>query len=106
MNCQHCGHDYMRCTAESMRLLEQVAEYKDLAYNRAPKAMAEEANKHADELKAEIKRLRDELGYIANAKSANFEDAEEFRAWAQNRARHALGLKMELAKDGTLTVKK
>jgi len=32
----------------------------------------------------------DELRNIANAKRENFEDAEEFRTWAQNRARHAL----------------
>lgn len=52
-------------------------------------------------LMAEVSRLRAELGYIANARFANFTDAEEFRAWAQNRARHALG-----EKPGELSIKK
>jgi hypothetical protein len=34
--------------------------------------------------------LRQELENIANAKRGNFEDAEDFRAWAQNRARFTL----------------
>lgn len=42
---------------------------------------------------AEIARLRAELGYIANAKRFDreaFDSIEEFAAWAQSRARHAL----------------
>lgn len=50
---------------------------------------------------AEIKRLRDELGYIANANNKSFADAFEFRAWVKNRARHALGQEA-----GTLVIKK
>lgn len=50
---------------------------------------------------AEIKRLRDELSYIANAKRLSSESADEFWAWAQNRARHALRQEA-----GTLTIKK
>ena len=50
-------------------------------------------------LMAEVSRLRNELGYIANAKHGSIEC--EFRAWAQNRARHALG-----QKPGELTIKK
>ena len=52
-------------------------------------------------LAAEVSRLRQELGYIALAKKRSFENDREFRLWAQNRARHALGLK-----PGELTIRK
>jgi cupin superfamily acireductone dioxygenase involved in methionine salvage len=88
--------------AEIERLQQELADLKDLAYNRAPKLAAEEANKQIDPLKAEIERLRTELGYIANAKLQNFNhDDSDFRLWAQNRARHALN-----QQPGTLAVKK
>ncbi len=38
----------------------------------------------------EIKRLTNELRYIANADVASWDDPSEFRAWAQNRARAAI----------------
>lgn len=57
--------------------------------------------REAAEKDAEIKRLCDELGYIANAEFKNFTDGDEFRTWAQNRARHALGIQ-----PGELKIKK
>jgi len=47
---------------------------------------------------AEIKRLRDELGYIANAKPIDYQSFTEF---AKSRARHALNQEA-----GTLPIKK
>jgi hypothetical protein len=61
--------------------------------------MIEAKNDQIVKLEIEVERLRSELGYIANAKFGNTEC--EFRAWAKNRARHALNYK-----PGTLTVKK
>jgi len=78
---------------EVERLRQEIADLKEFAYGRAPKIAIEEANKQIKPLKEEIERLRLELGYIANAQRWSFTDAEEFRDWAQNRARHALGLK-------------
>jgi hypothetical protein len=82
---------------EVITLRRELADLKEFAYERALKIAAEEANKQT----IEIRRLRQELDYIANAKRKNFTDAEDFRDWAQNRARHALGLK-----PGELTIKK
>lgn len=93
--------DYNALMAEVSTLRREIADLKELAYERAPKIAAEEANKQIKPLKEEIERLRNELGYIANAKRRNIPDAEDFRAWAQSRARHALG-----QKPGELTVKK
>jgi hypothetical protein len=62
-----------------------------------------EARERAEKAEAEIERLRQELGYIANAKHRNFDDAEDFRDWAQNRARHALNIS---ANDEALRIKK
>jgi chromosome segregation ATPase len=87
--------------AEAERLRRELADLKEFAYERAPKIAIEEADKQIKPLKEEIAGLRQELGYIANAKRRNFLDAEEFRAWAQNRAMHALGLK-----PGELTIRK
>lgn len=39
----------------------------------------------------QIDTLKQELRNISDAKRGNFEDAEEFRQWVQNRARNALG---------------
>lgn len=63
--------------------------------------MINEKNILIVELEMEIERLRSELGNIANATRNSFRDDREFRIWAQNRARRALG-----QKPGTLTVKK
>lgn len=41
-------------------------------------------------LKERLEAAIRELGYIANAKNANFESAEDFRDWAKSRARHAI----------------
>ena len=57
---------------------------RDLAIQRAEKA------------DLEVDRLRQELQAIANAPYENFKDAEEFRIWAKNRARHAIGQKLKL----------
>jgi hypothetical protein len=96
-------HDVLVRTAvkEQARLRQELADLKELTYERAPKIAAEEANKQIKPLKEEIERLRLELGYIANAKRRNIPVAEDFRDWAQSRARHALG-----QKPGELTVKK
>ena len=72
---------------------EQTIQIKD--------KMIEEKNNLMVKLEMEVERLRSELRYIANAQRHSFTDAEEFRTWAQNRARHALG-----EETGTLTVKK
>ena len=82
-------------------LKQERDELKRFAYEEAPRIAAEEANKQTATLKTEVERLRLELGYIANAQRKNFTDAEEFRTWAQNRARHAIG-----EKPGELTIKK
>lgn len=63
--------------------------------------MIQEKNNQIVKLEMEVERLRSELNYIANAKKISFKDEKEFRLWAQNRARHALGLKL-----GELTVRK
>jgi hypothetical protein len=63
--------------------------------------MINEKNHRIVTLEMEVERLRSELGYIANAKRRNIPVAEDFRDWAQSRARHALG-----QKPGELTVKK
>jgi hypothetical protein len=64
--------------------------------------MIEAKNDQIVKLEMEVLRLRSELEYIANAKRKDFgHDDEQFRLWAQNRARHALGLK-----PGELTIRK
>lgn len=64
--------------------------------------MIEKKNDQIVKLEMEVERLRSELGYIVNAKRKDFGfDDEQFRLWAQNRARHALG-----QKPGELTIKK
>lgn len=93
--------DCERLRAENERLRQERDELKRFAYEGTPRIAAEEANKQTVELKTEIERLRQELSYIANAQRKNSYNAAEFRAWAQNRARHALGQEA-----GTLTVKK
>jgi hypothetical protein len=40
---------------------------------------------------AEIERLRQELWNIAHAKPSTWDEPKDFLAWAQNRARGALG---------------
>jgi len=80
--------DYNALMAEVLTLRRVLDDLKEAA---------EETNKQT----LEIRRLRQELEYIALAKKRSFADAEEFRAWAQNRARHALGLK-----PGELTIRK
>ena len=47
-------------------------------------------------LLARIAELEAELRNIAEAKNANFEDAEEFRAWAKSRASWTLSVKAEI----------
>ena len=42
------------------------------------------------EAAAEIERLNKELANIAEAKPSTWDHPEDFQAWAQNRARHAL----------------
>lgn len=52
-----------------------------------------ECTKHDVLVRGAVKeeaRLRLELGYIANAHRRSFKNAQEFRTWAQSRARHAL----------------
>lgn len=71
------------------RACDEWKQRRDLAIQRAEKA------------EVKIEQLRQELGYIANAQRKNFVDAEEFWAWAQNRARHALN-----QKPGELAIKK
>jgi phage host-nuclease inhibitor protein Gam len=93
--------DYNALMAEVSTLRREIADLKELAYERAPKLAAEEANKQIKPLKEEIERLRSELGYIANAKRHSFYDTGEFMEWAQSRARHALG-----QKPGELTIRK
>lgn len=63
--------------------------------------MIEEKNDKMVKLEMEIERLRSELNYIASATRNSFRDDREFRIWAQNRARLALG-----QKPGTLGIKK
>jgi len=65
---------------------DEWRERRDLAIVRA-----EEAEERTEKAEAEVERLREELGYIANAQRKSFVDDREFRIWAQNRARHALG---------------
>ena len=38
-----------------------------------------------------IRELEQELRNISTAKYSNFDSAEDFRDWAQSRARHTLG---------------
>jgi len=76
--------------AEARHERDEWRERRDLAIVRA-----EEAEERAEKGEAEIERLQQELSYIANAKRESFESAREFRIWAQDRARHALGLKPE-----------
>jgi cell division protein FtsB len=85
--------NWLKQQAEIKRLQEEVTALKRFAYEDAPRIAAEEANKQTAELRAEVKRLRDELGCIAMARGNAFTAPGEFRAWAQNRARHALGMK-------------
>lgn len=64
--------------------------------------MIEEKNNKIVKLEMEVDRLRSELEFIANARRKDFGfDDEQFRLWAQNRARHALGQEA-----GTLVIKK
>lgn len=93
--------DGERLRAENKRLRQERDDLRRFAYEDAPRIAAKEANDQTAELRAEVERLRLELGYITNAQRKNFTDAEEFRAWAQSRARHALG-----QKPGELTIKK
>ncbi len=73
-------------------------EAPQIAVKESRKAI-EQANARAEKAEAERDQLKQELGYIANAKHGNIEC--EFRAWAQNRARHAIG-----QEPGTLVIKK
>ena len=47
-----------------------------------------------------MEAYRDELRNIAEAKNSNFVDAEEFRAWAQSRARFTLAAVEKAEKEG------
>jgi hypothetical protein len=62
--------------------------------------MINEKNDQIVKLEMEVMRLRSELENIANVSIAEIR-AIDFRQWAQNRARHALGLK-----PGELTIRK
>ncbi len=93
--------DYNALMAEVTTLRRELTDLKEFAYERAPKIAVEEADKQTKLFKEEIEHLRKELGYIANAQRKSFKDDREFRIWAQNRARHALGLK-----PGELTIRK
>jgi len=77
-------------------LRTQLDDLKRFAYDDAPTLAAKAADTQTAELRAEVTHLRQELQNIANAPYANFEDAEEFRTWARNRARHAIGQKPKL----------
>lgn len=92
---------FKRLWIECESLKQQRDDLKRFAYEEAPKIAAEEANKQTADLRVEVERLRLELTYIADAQRKNFADAEEFRTWAQNRARHAIGWK-----PGELAIKK
>ena len=85
--------DFYRLEDFSMITREQELQIKN--------KMIEAKNNQIVKLEMEVLKLRSELENIANAKFRNFTDAEEFRAWAQNRARHTLG-----QKPGELTIKK
>ncbi len=63
--------------------------------------MIEDKNGQIVKLEMEVERLRSELRYIANEKRENYRRPDDFGFWAQNRARHALGLK-----PGELTIRK
>jgi hypothetical protein len=45
-----------------------------------------------DALAAQLTKARDELRNIATVSNDKFQDADEFRVWARNRARHVLAL--------------
>lgn len=86
---QKITNEIARIKSQAEQAQKEVAEMRRI-FNEAYARVVEERD-----------RLRQELEYIANAKHKNFPDAEEFRAWAQNRARHAIGWK-----PGELTIKK
>lgn len=88
------GDVYLRSVEDfSMITHEQEIEIKN--------KMIEAKNYQLVKLEMEIERLRSELRLIANGKNYTHTDDKEFRAWAQNRARHAIG-----EKPGALTIKK
>jgi hypothetical protein len=85
--------NFHRLEGFSMITHEQEMEIKN--------KMIEVKNRQIVKLEMEIIKLRSELENIALAKKRSFENDREFRVWAQNRARHALG-----QKPGELTIRK
>lgn len=63
--------------------------------------MIEAKNDEIVKLEMEVERLRHALNQIASVSEDNFYTPKAFQAWAQNRARLALGLK-----PGELTIRK
>ena len=69
--------------------LKQVLDKRDTQINTLH-ANIEASVAERDAALVKVEALEIELRNIANAKQSNFADAEEFRSWAQNRARHTL----------------
>lgn len=63
--------------------------------------LIEEKNNKLVKLEMEVERLRSELSLIANGENYRHTNDKEFRTWAQNRARKAIGQEA-----GMLTIKK
>lgn len=87
--------------ADVGRVMKERDELRRFAYEDAPRIATKEADDQTAALRDEVERLRQELGYIANAHRRSFKNAQEFRTWAQNRACHAIG-----QKPGELAIKK
>jgi len=88
------------CLAGLRHKLAQAEAARVEAEKRADENwLAHELNSKTMELQAaEISALRAEIGAIANAPWGNFRDADEFRAWALNRCRAALGESIQRGK--------
>lgn len=75
-----------RKTAANGAQLASMCELAMFVLAASPQAAGQQEATKDDE----IKRLTNELRYIANADVASWDDPSEFRAWAQNRARAAI----------------